>query len=181
MSRDERFPGYQLFRQVNVRTRTPLAATLFAGLLIEVVLAVFAGLGIFANQTSPLNYLFSAATLLPAIIYLATVILYASARHKLPPARGFSLGAFEVPIIILALVWLLFELAIFRDTSFAEPWIYSLIMFGLGLIYFVWLLVTRPYVLSTPPQEGGEPGTVGHRLSSWTSHFTYSGYWYRYS
>ena len=164
MSRDERFPGYQLFRQVNVRTRTPLAATLFAGLLIEVVLAVFAGLGIFANQTSPLNYLFSAATLLPAIIYLATVILYASARHKLPPARGFSLGVFEVPIIILALVWLLFELAIFRDTLlFAEPWIYSLIMFGLGLIYFVWLLVTRPYVLSTPPQEGGEPGTVGTR------------------
>jgi hypothetical protein len=60
-------------------------------------------------------------------------------------------------------VWLLFELAIYRDTSFAEPWIYSLIMFGLGLIYFVWLLVTRPHVLSTPPQEGGEPDTIGTR------------------
>ncbi len=163
MSRDERFPGYSLFRRVDVRTGTPIAATIFSGILIEVVLAVFAGLGIFANQTSPLGYLFSAATLLPAIIYLATVILYASARHKLPPARGFSLGAFEVPIIVLAVVWLVFELLIFRDTSFAAPWLYSLIMFGLGLIYFVWLLVTRPHVLSTPPQEEGEPGTVSTR------------------
>jgi amino acid transporter len=164
MSRDERFPGYSLFRRVDVRTGTPIAATIFSGILIEVVLAVFAGLGIFSNQTSPLGYLFSAATLLPAIIYLATVILYASARHKLPPARGFSLGAFEVPIIVLAVVWLIFELLIFRDTSFAAPWLYSLIMFGLGLIYFVWMLVTRPHVLSTPPQEEGEPGTVGTRV-----------------
>ena len=163
MSRDQRFPGHQVFRQVNVGTGTPLVATIFSGLLIEVVLAVFAGLGIFANQTSPLNYLFSAATLLPAIIYLATVILYASARHKLPPARGFSLGAFEVPIIVLAIVWLVFELLIFRDTSFAVPWLYSLIMFGLGLIYFVWLLLARPAVLRTPPPEEEEAGAVGTR------------------
>jgi amino acid transporter len=163
MSRDQRFPGHPVFRQVNVGTGTPLVATIFSGLLIEVVLAVFAGLGIFANQTSPLNYLFSAATLLPAIIYLATVILYAGARHKLTPARGFSLGAFEVPIIVLAIVWLVFELLIFRDTSFAVPWLYSLIMFGLGLIYFVWLLLARPAVLRTPPPEEGEVGAVGTR------------------
>jgi amino acid transporter len=165
MSRDQRFPGHQLFSRVNARTGTPLAATVFSGLLIEVVLAVFAGLGIFANQTSPLNYLFSAATLLPAIIYLATVILYAGARRKLPPSQGFSLGVFEVPIIILAIVWLLFELAIFRDTSFAAPWLYSLIMVGVGLIYFVWLLVTHPAVLSTPPRGGEEqePGTIATR------------------
>jgi len=154
MSRDQRFPGYQLFRRVDARTGTPIAATVLSGLLIEVVLAVFAGLGIFANQTSPLGYLFSAATLLPAIIYLATVILYVWARRKLPAAQGFSLGVFEWPVIILSIVWLLFELAIFRDKSFAEPWLYSLIMVGLGLIYFVYMLVVRPEVLRTPPQEG---------------------------
>ena len=160
MSRDQRFPGYQLFRGVGTRTGTPIAATVFSGILIEIVLAVFAGLGIFANQTSPLGYLFSAATLLPAIIYLATVILYIWARRKLPETRGFSLGVFEWPIIILSIVWLLFELSIFRDSSFAEPWLYSLIMVGLGLIYFVYMLVARPEVLRTPPQEG-EPNIPG--------------------
>ena len=158
MSRDQRFPGYQLFRQVSAGTGTPVAATVLSGILIEIVLAVFAGLGIFAGQTSPLGYLFSTATLLPAIIYLATVILYIWARRKLPATQGFSLGVFEWPIIVISIVWLLFELAIFRDASFKEPWLYSLIMVGLGLIYFVYMLIARPDVLKTPPQEG-EPTT----------------------
>lgn len=159
MSRDQRFPGHQVFSRISPGLGTPVAATVFCGILIEIVLSIFAGLGIFANQPSPLGYLFSAATLLPAIIYLATVILYIGAQRKLPATRGFSLGAFEWPIIVLALVWLLFELAIFRDASFAAPWLYSLIMFALGLIYFVWLLVARPAVLKAPV-EAEKPETA---------------------
>lgn len=156
MSRDERFPGYQVFRQVNRNTGTPVSATLLCGILIEVVLAGFALLGILVpSQSGTLSNLFSAATLLPAIIYLATVILYIYARRKLPETRGFRLGAFEWPIIILSVIWLLFELSIFRDASFAAPWVYSLVMFALGLIYFVWMLVTRPKALQTAPAEGG--------------------------
>jgi amino acid transporter len=160
MSRDERFPGYRLFRQVNRQTGTPVASTLLCGILIEIVLAAFALLGILVpSQGSTLSYLFSAATLLPAIIYLATVILYIYARRKLPETRGFSLGAWEWPIIVLAIIWLLFELSIFRDSSFAAPWVYSLVMFGIGLIYFIWMLVTRPKVLQAAPATS-EPGTV---------------------
>jgi amino acid transporter len=160
MSRDERFPAYPLFRQVNRQTGTPLAATLLCGILIEVVLAAFALLGILVpSQSTTLGNLFSAATLLPAIIYLATVILYIYARRKLPEARGFSLGAWEWPIIILSVIWLLFELSIFRDAQFAAPWIYSLVMFALGLVYFVWMLITRPSVLNTVPLQEGETST----------------------
>ena len=160
MSRDERFPGYSLFRRVGRQTSSPIAATLFCGILIVVVLAVFALLGILVpSQSNTLTNLFSAATLLPAIIYLATVVLYIYARRKLPATHGFSLGAWEWPIIILSLVWLLFELSIFRDKQFAAPWVYSLIMFGIGLIYFFWMLVTRPKVLQTIPPEG-EPETT---------------------
>jgi len=157
MSRDERFPGHRLFSRVNQQTSTPIAATLMCGILIEIVLAAFAVLGITnPSQSSTLTYLFSAATLLPAIIYLATVILYIYARRKLPETQGFRLGAFEWPVIILSLVWLLFELSIFRDSSFGPPWIYSLVMFGLGLIYFVWMLVTRPKVLQSAPPPAEE-------------------------
>jgi amino acid transporter len=161
MSRDERFPGHALFRQVGKQTGTPVAATLLCGILIEVVLAGFAWLGILVpSQSSTLTYLFSAATLLPAIIYLATVVLYIFARRKLPETHGFSLGAWEWPIIILSVVWLLFELSIFRDAQFAAPWVYSLVMFGIGLIYFLWMLVSRPRVLQTAPQEEGTETAV---------------------
>jgi len=118
----------------------------------QAVLAGFAILGIAVpSQSSTLSYLFSAATLLPAIIYLATVLLYVYARRKLPEAHGFSLGVWEWPIVILSIIWLLFELSIFRDAQFGPPWIYSLVMFALGLIYFVWMLVTRPAVLRSEP------------------------------
>lgn len=157
MSRDERFPGHRLFSRVNHQTSTPISATLMCGILIEVVLAAFALLGITdASRSNTLGYLFSAATLLPAIIYLATVTLYIYARRKLPETHGFKLGAYEWPVIILAVVWLLFELSIFRDSSFGPPWIYSLVMFGLGLIYFIWMLVTRPKVLQTAPAPAEE-------------------------
>jgi hypothetical protein len=43
--------------------------------------------------------------------------------------------------IFLVLVWLVFELSIFRDSSFKTPWLYTLVMFAIGLLYF---LSTRP-------------------------------------
>jgi len=149
MSRDNRFPGDFIFRQVNATTNTPANATIMLGILIEVVLAIF------ANRSDALVNLFSAATLLPCIIYLFTVILYIYARTKLP-AHGFSLGAFEWPVVIIALIWLLFELSIFRDSSFNAPWVYAIVMFAIGLIYFAWLLIARPRVLSEEPGSQGE-------------------------
>lgn len=145
MSRDQRFPGYPVLSKVNSRTGTPIATTLLSGILCEIVLAVF------ANQTNTLTNLFSASTMLPAIIYLCTVLLYIYARRKLPQTHGFSLGRFEWPVIILSLVWLVFELAIFRDKSFVVSWAYCGVMFAIGLIYFVWMLVGQPHVL-----RGGE-------------------------
>lgn len=148
MARDQRFPGHRIFSRVSERTGTPVAATVLLAVVIEVVLAVF------ATQTNALSNLFSAATLLPTIIYLATVILYVVTRRKLPRAQGFSLGAFEWPVVILSLIWLLFELAIFRDAQFATPWIYCLVMVVLGVLYFIWMLVTQPKVLETLPEAG---------------------------
>lgn len=156
MSRDRRFPGHALFSRVNERTSTPLAATLLLGVLIEVVLAIF------ANQTNALTSLFSASSLLPAVIYLATVILYIFTRNKLPSENAFKLGVFEWPIIVLSVVWLVFELAIFRDAQFVTPWLYSGVMFAIGLIYFVWMLVSPAKVLETQPEKTTpEPEAVG--------------------
>jgi amino acid transporter len=137
MSRDGKFPAAQLLRTVNRRFDSPLAATVTVGLLLEVVLAIF------SRQSSALSDLFSAATLLPALIYAITVVLYAVTRRTLPPSRGFSLGRWEGAIIAVALVWLAFELSIFRDASFAVAWEYVGAMIVVGLIFLGWLLAVR--------------------------------------
>ena len=154
MSRDRRFPGYQLFRRVDERTNTPLLATVLCGIVLEVILAIF------ANQTATLQNLFSSTAILVVMIYLATVILYVCTRHKFPRSRGFTLGAFEWPVVTLALVWLVFELSIFRDATFKTPWLYTLLMFGIGLLYFLFMFLTRRDVLKSLPLERESEGEV---------------------
>lgn len=137
MSRDERFPGWQLLRKVNAARGTPLASSLFVFVVTQVILAVF------AQSSDALFVLFSAATLLPAMIYAGTVLMYAVKRRTLPESQGFSLGKWEVPVLILAAVWLVYELAIFRDDSFAQPRLYVGIMVGIGLVYLAYLVYRR--------------------------------------
>ncbi len=63
-------------------------------------------------------------------------------RKRLPGEHGFQLRKWEVPVIVVSLVWLVFELTIFRDKSFAGPWLYIVIMVAIGLVYYVFMLVT---------------------------------------
>ncbi|MER5358475.1 APC family permease [Streptomyces sp. NPDC002785] len=137
MSRDERFPGWRLLRRVDRRTATPLNASVFMMLVAQVILALF------SRSTDALFQLFSAGTLLPALIYAGTVAMYIAKRKSLPPSQGFSLGRWEVPVLTIATVWLVYELLIFRDASFRAPWTYVLVLFGLGALYFAGLLYRR--------------------------------------
>jgi len=137
MSRDERFPGWQLWGKISAGTQTPLAATMFYLVITQGILAIF------AQSEDALFALFSAATLLPAVIYAGTVLLYIAKRKTLPPSHGFSLGKWEVPVILLASGWLIYELLIFRDESFAQPRTYILIMLSIGVVYLAYLLIRR--------------------------------------
>jgi amino acid transporter len=135
MSRDHRFPGWQWWQRISPTTKTPRNAAFFLLVVSEVILAVF------AKRTGVLFKLFSAATLLPAILYLATVLMFAFKRRHLPASRGFDLRRWETPVLILALVYLVFQMLIFRDASFKDPWLYILVMAAIGLIYFAYLLL----------------------------------------
>ncbi|QIZ38143.1 amino acid permease [Saccharopolyspora sp. ASAGF58] len=135
MARDKRFPAWQLLNKINGSTGTPMNASVFMFVVSQIVLALF------ARSTQALFSLFSAATLLPALIYAATVVLYVAKRRSLPPSKGFELGRLEIPVLVLAVVWLAYELLIFRDASFAEPWLYVLVMFAIGALYLIYLLV----------------------------------------
>ncbi|WP_454792440.1 amino acid permease [Mycolicibacterium lutetiense] len=137
MSRDQRFPGWQVLHKVSPRFKTPLNATVAMFIISSVIL------GVFSTSTDALFKLFSAATLLPAIIYAITVALYIAKRRQLPPSAGFRLGRWEVPIIVVAVVWLVFALSLFRDASFRDPWLYIAAMVAIGAVYLGYLLVTR--------------------------------------
>jgi amino acid transporter len=137
MSRDERFPGWQLLHKVSPRFKTPLNATIVMTVISLVIL------GLFSTSTDALFKLFSAATLLPAIIYAITVGLYIAKRRQLPESKGFTLGRWETPMLVVAVVWLVFELALFRDASFKDPWLYVLVMVVIGGVYLGYLLATR--------------------------------------
>ncbi len=162
MARDDRFPAHQILRKVDRRTGTPLEATVFLFVLIELLLAIF------AHRSDALVKLFTAATLLPCMIYLATVIIYAATKHKLPEEHGFSLGGFEGLVIGLAILWLLFELSIFRDVSFSDAWKYTVVMLAIGAVYFVYLRVRHPHTLaSTEFRSARElPGDLSGRMET---------------
>jgi amino acid transporter len=158
MSRDQRFPGWQQWRVISERTQTPRNATFLILVVTEVILAIF------AERSGVLFTLFSAATLLPAVLYLVTVLLFAVKRRHLPRSYGFDLRRWETPVMVLALVFLLFELSIFRDSSFKQPWIYIAVMTVIGLVYLGYLLIrygrrglAMPDMRSIDAQVAGQP------------------------
>jgi amino acid transporter len=137
MSRDERFPGWQQWNQISPRFHTPLKATLLFVVLAELILAIF------SQSEDALFTLFGAATLLPAVIYAATVVMYLVKRKELPVNGKFDLGGWEKPVLVVAVVWLVFELALFRDASFAGAWLYVIVMVVIGAGYLGILLARR--------------------------------------
>ena len=137
MSRDERFPGWQQWNQISPTFHTPLKATVLYVVLAELILAIF------SHSETALFTLFGAATLLPAVMYASTVVLYLIKRKSLPVSDKFNLGAWEIPILVVAVVWLVFELALFRDSSFKQAWAYVIVMVVIGACYLGYLLATR--------------------------------------
>jgi amino acid transporter len=145
MARDERFPGHVLMRRVNTRTQTPVPATIL-------ILAVGAVL-MLALPGEALLQLIIGSTILPALIYGAIVILYLAVRKRLEHKEGgFSLGRFELPVAIAALMWEAFVLFVLVTPGDAT--VPTLIVVGLilaGGLYFAKMLIFNREVLDTEP------------------------------
>jgi amino acid transporter len=105
MSRDRRLPGYQLWRRVPRATGGPTWATILGAVIGAVITLVL------RTHTSALVTLFTASTIMPALLYASTVVLYIfTARRHRAQAGHFSLGRWEIPVIAGALIWLAYEL-----------------------------------------------------------------------
>jgi amino acid transporter len=145
MSRDARFPAHRLMRRVNPRTQTPIPATIliFAGGLVLM----------FALPGQALIQLITASTILPILIYGATVVLYLAVRGRLDRKEGaFDLGRFELPVAIIALIWL--AVAMFVLVTPAEALVAVLIVVGLMLVgglFFLGILMFDRKSLDSEP------------------------------
>jgi amino acid transporter len=146
MSRDSRFPAHQLMRRVSPRTQTPIPATILM-LAGGIVLML-------ALPGDALYQLITASTILPIFLYTATVILYLAVRAKLGRKEGaFDLGRFELPVAIVALIWL--ALAMFVLVTPNEAIVPVMIVVGLmlvGSLFFLGILIFDRKSLDSAPE-----------------------------
>ncbi|MER6254491.1 APC family permease [Streptomyces sp. NPDC001584] len=147
MSRDMRFPAHRVMRRVNPRTQTPVPATLLILALGFVLMVALPG--------AALLELITASTILPALIYGATIVLYLAVRRRLGRRQGaFDLGRLELPVALCALAWTL--LALFFLVTPREALVPVVVVAGLlvlGGLFFLGTLVFDREALDTEPGE----------------------------
>ena len=147
MARDKRFPAHVLMRRVNPKTQTPVPATILI-LAVGVVLML-------ALPGEALLQLIIGSTILPALIYGATVILYLAVRKSLEHKEGgFSLGRFELPVAVAALIWVAVALvALVTPGDASIPVLIVVALIAVGVIYFAYMMIFHREVLDTEPGD----------------------------
>src|ERR1700757_3014981 len=146
MARDRRLPGHRFLSQVPKSTGGPSWATVVAATLGAIIVLVLLA------DTNALFTLFTASTIMPALLYAGTVLLYIATR------RGHGVyGRWEWPVIAGGVIWLAYELMVligpgaFRDAQY-----YVAGALGLGLVFYIVQLVTEPQAMRVEPGAGAE-------------------------
>lgn len=127
MSRDDVFFASSIFKKVN-SNGSPAAATL--------LLLVF---GIIATLFSDsLTLLVGATSVLPALIYLFTVVSYGVYRKNVVFRKdSFNMGKWHQPVLVSATLWLVIEIGILTmPKQFHEVTIVSGLMLLVGIVCY---------------------------------------------
>lgn len=150
MARDGRLPGARALTAVPRATGGPLWATVTAfGVSALIVLG-------FGMNAAALTDLLGAGTLMPAVLYAATVLLYVFTRKRHPARPGdFTLGRWEIPVVALALLWLAYELCILLiPAQFRQAQYYALGTLAVGALCYLYVRLRHSAALAR------EPGTA---------------------
>ncbi|MBV9208786.1 MAG: amino acid permease [Actinobacteria bacterium] len=153
MARDRRLPGHQFLHQVPRATAGPTWATVLAAVLSGAITLVL------RTHVGALTTLFTASTIMPALLYAGTVLLYivTSRRRGTRPAEGTHaspFGRYEIPVTAGAVIWLAYELCVLIGPSaFRDAQYYVLGSLGVGLVFYLVQLVTEPRAMRTEPGQ----------------------------
>ncbi len=128
MSRDDAFFFSQHFKKISPKTNSPVAATLL--ILVLTLIATY--------YAESLELLIGATAVLPALIYLITIVSYGLTRKNVEfKADSFTLGRYSKPIFIFAVLWLIFEIGLLTiPEDFHNVTIISSSMVIVGIIVY---------------------------------------------
>ena len=166
MARDRRLPGHQLLHQVPRAIGGPPWATILAAVLGAVIALAL------RTHTAALTTLFTASTIMPALLYAGTVLLYivTSRRRGAGESQGTTprpFGRYELPIVAGAVIWLAYELIILIGPSeFRDAQYYVLGALGVGLVFYLVQLVTEREAMRKEP--GPWPRASPRRSRCWS-------------
>ena len=128
MSRDNAFFFSRYFKKISPKTKTPVAATLLI-LILTLISTYFA---------ESLTMLVAATALLPALIYLITIVTYGLVRKNVKfNSDSFTLGKFSKPVFFFAILWLILEIGILTiPKDFHSAAIVSGLVVIVGVIFY---------------------------------------------
>lgn len=128
MSRDNSFFFSSAFKRISPKTNSPIQATLL--IFVLCLISTY-----FADS---LTMLVGATAVLPAVIYLITIVSYASARKNVTFRKdSFNLGKFATPVFIIAILWLFVEIGILTiPQQFHNVTLISVLMIGTGIVLY---------------------------------------------
>jgi len=145
MARDKRLPGHQILSRVPRATGGPTWATILAAVLGGIITLAL------RTHSGALATLFTASTIMPALLYAGTVLLYVFTRRG---KNQRSFGKYELPIVAGALIWLTYELIVLIGPSaFRDAQYYVLGSLGVGLVFFMVQLILEPRAMRTEPGQ----------------------------
>jgi amino acid transporter len=152
MARDRRLPGHQLLSRIPKATGGPSWATVLAAVAPTVPLIAV------RSNTDALIDMFTAGTLMPAITYTGTVLLFAAVASRLRPEPGyFHLGRWQRLVVTGALVWLAYELIVLLGPDLfraAQGYAFLVVLLGVVVFALMWLL--EPRAMRRQPDPLGE-------------------------
>ncbi len=128
MSRDDAFFFSDYFKKISPKTNAPVAATLL--ILVLSLISVF-----FAES---LSLLIGATAVLPALIYLITIVAYGRKRKEVKFRDDiFTLGKYSKPVFFFAVLWLIVEIGILTiPDDFHNVTIISSLMILVGVVCY---------------------------------------------
>jgi hypothetical protein len=105
------------------------------------------------NNSNALVDLFTASSIMPALLYAATVVLYIFRGRRVATDPGFfSLGKYEGPVVAGSLIWLAYELIVLLGPhEFRTAQYYVLAAIGLGVVIFIVQMLTEPAAMRREP------------------------------
>ena len=172
MARDRRLPGHQFLSRVPRATGGPSWATLLAAVLGAAITLVL------RTHTAALVTLFTASTIMPALLYAGTVMLYVLRRAAAARRGRALLGRWEgIRSSRGPLIWLAYELIILiGPAEFRDAQYYVLGALGPRRRLLRRAAGTEPAAMRTEPGQGpgaGErprdrPGHLGDEGRCWS-------------